>query len=284
MAYDPANGGQLVLFGGGYGATDYNDTWTWNGATWAQLLPAASPSARYALTMAYDVATNQMVLFGGINTSATYYNDTWIMGAPSVTSLSTVSGPTTGYIPLTITGSGFAGLAASGAVMFGTTAAASYTVWSSTSITTSSPPEAAGTVDVTVTGSAGTSPKTGADQFTYSNTTWYQASPPTVPTARDGAAQAYDPATGQMIMFGGSESGTYVNETWTWTGATWPSFSRLPAQRSAVLHRWPTTAPPASCSSLAASTAAATLPTPGRGPGLIGPRWPPRGRRLAPLP
>jgi len=42
MAYDPANGGQLVLFGGGYGATDYNDTWTWNGAT-GTAVPGAVP-------------------------------------------------------------------------------------------------------------------------------------------------------------------------------------------------------------------------------------------------
>ena len=32
MAYDPANGGQLVLFGGTNGA-DLSDTWTWNGSS-----------------------------------------------------------------------------------------------------------------------------------------------------------------------------------------------------------------------------------------------------------
>jgi len=153
------------------------------------------------------------------------------MGAPSVTSLSTVSGPTTGYIPLTITGSGFAGLAASGAVMFGTTAAASYTVWSSTSITTSSPPEAAGTVRRHRHRQRRHQPQDGRDQFTYSNTTWYQASPPTVPTARDGAAQAYDPATGPDDHVRRLRERYLRQRDVDLDGRHLaPSFSRLPAQ------------------------------------------------------
>ena len=202
----------------GDNGTTYNDTWDWNGATWGQLAPTSSPMARAALTMSYDVSTAQMVLSGGYN-GTTYYNDTWIMGAPSVTALSAVSGATTGNTSVTITGTGFAGIAATGAVNFGTTAA-TYTVGSSTSITATSPAEAAGTVDVTVTGSAGTSPKTGADQFTYSNATWYQATPATAPLARLGHVQAYDPATGQTIVFGGF-TGSYQNDTWSWNGANW---------------------------------------------------------------
>jgi hypothetical protein len=225
MAYDPVNGGQLVLFGGNYNGIGYfSDTWYWNGATWAMLSPAASPTSRYAHAMAYDVATNQMVLFGGYE-GGSYYNDTWIIGAPTVTAVSPVSGPTTGS-SVTITGSGFAEVAATGGVMFGTTAATGYLINSSTSITATSPAEAAGTVDVTVTGSAGTSLKTGADQFTYSNSTWYAAAPTTAPSARYGYAEAYDPATGQTILFGGfTGSSTYYNDTWDWNGANWVQLS-----------------------------------------------------------
>ena len=49
---------------------------------------------------------------------------------------------------MTVTGTGFIGASA---VDFGTTAAMAYTVTSTTQITATSPAEAAGTVDVTVT-------------------------------------------------------------------------------------------------------------------------------------
>ena len=92
--------------------------------------------------------------------------------------------------------------------MFGSTAATAYTISSATSLTlVTSPAEPAGTVDVTVIGSAGTSPDTGADQFTYSNSTWYQAAPTTAPSVRSVYAEAYDPATGQTILFGGATTG-----------------------------------------------------------------------------
>src|SRR5664280_2625583 len=77
MAYDPATG-DMVLFGGeNSSATGFlNDTWTWNGTTWAEQLPGTSPSARDGASMAYDPATGDMVLFGGGGDSG-YLSDTW---------------------------------------------------------------------------------------------------------------------------------------------------------------------------------------------------------------
>jgi uncharacterized membrane protein len=64
---------------------------------------------------------------------------------------------------VTITGSGFTGATGVG---FGSTSGASLNVDSDTQITTSSP-AGTGTVDVTVTIPAGTSPTSPADQYTY---------------------------------------------------------------------------------------------------------------------
>jgi hypothetical protein len=69
-----------------------------------------------------------------------------------------------GGTTVTITGTGFTGTTA---VNFGATSAKSFTVNSATSITAVSP-KGKGTVDVTVTTPAGTSPTSAADQFTYS--------------------------------------------------------------------------------------------------------------------
>jgi hypothetical protein len=86
---------------------------------------------------------------------------------PSVTGVSPSSGSTGGTTVVTITGSGFT---AATAVSFGTVAANTYTVNSDTTITVLAPPQAAGTIDVTVTTPSGTSSTGSADHFTYTAT------------------------------------------------------------------------------------------------------------------
>jgi hypothetical protein len=83
---------------------------------------------------------------------------------PSVSSISPSLGPPEGGTPVTIQGSDFTGASA---VMFGSTAATSFTVDSSTEITATSPPGAIGPEDVTVTGPRGTSLTSASDVFNY---------------------------------------------------------------------------------------------------------------------
>jgi hypothetical protein len=83
---------------------------------------------------------------------------------PTVTGVSPKRGPVAGGTEVTITGANFTGATA---VSFGSTAAREFTVRSATSISAQSPPGAVGTVDVTVTNAAGTSPVTKADSFRY---------------------------------------------------------------------------------------------------------------------
>jgi hypothetical protein len=100
--------------------------------------------------------------------SALSSNDrfTWTLAAaPAISGLSTTSGTTAGGIPVTITGTGFTGASA---VSFGSVAA-TFTVNSDTSISTTVPPRSAtGTVHVRVTTPSGLSALVSADQFTYS--------------------------------------------------------------------------------------------------------------------
>ena len=83
---------------------------------------------------------------------------------PTVTGVSPALGVTTGNTSVTITGTGF--LAAT-AVKFGSVNAASFIINSDTSITAVSPAGSAGTVDITVTSTYGTSATSSADQFLY---------------------------------------------------------------------------------------------------------------------
>jgi hypothetical protein len=101
---------------------------------------------------------------------------------PRLLSISVNLGPSSGGTSVTISGTG---LTAATSVDFGLTAAASFVVNSDYSITAVSPPEAAGTVDLTVTTAGGTSLTSGADQFTF-------VAPPVV----TGASPDSGPVTG----------------------------------------------------------------------------------------
>jgi putative cell wall-binding protein len=51
---------------------------------------------------------------------------------------------------------------------------------------------------------------------------WAQQAPATSPSLRIGAAMAYDPASKQLIVFGGlADAGGSVNDTWSFDGTTW---------------------------------------------------------------
>jgi PKD repeat protein len=97
---------------------------------------------------------------------------------PTVTSVSPSSGTTLGGNVVTIMGSGFSESSTEGdvnQVMFGSTAAPSYTFVSDSEITAPAPAEAVGMVDITVITSGGTSSGTSArstaDEYTYTAAT-----------------------------------------------------------------------------------------------------------------
>jgi len=83
---------------------------------------------------------------------------------PTVKKLAPKTGAAAGGTVVTVTGTGFSGTTA---VSFGGVPAASFTVSSSTAITAEAPAGTSGTVDVTVTNPAGTSPVVAADHFKY---------------------------------------------------------------------------------------------------------------------
>ena len=101
----------------------------------------------------------------GFQTSATSPADQYTYAAaPTITSLSPSSGPLGGGTRVTITGGGFTGATQ---VIFGGLPATTFNVTSDSSITATSPPGNAGTVDVLVVTASSLSLTSAADQFTY---------------------------------------------------------------------------------------------------------------------
>jgi len=194
-AYDPA-AGNIVLFGGNQSTSLVHQTWTWNGATWAQQSPARHPSAREQGAMAYDSGTHQMVLFGGAGLVAGHtacLRDTWTWDGTIWTRLSPATRPQ----------------ACSGTAMAYDQATGQLVLFGGARILHS-----------------------GRVQFlnqtwTWNGTTWTQQSPATSPPARDSASMTYDPAIGQVVLFGGATGNTNrtFGDTWTWNGTTWTQLS-----------------------------------------------------------
>jgi hypothetical protein len=66
----------------------------------------------------------------------------------------------------------------------------------------------------------------GVDNFTttwlWNGAAWVRADPATSPPGRYGASEAYDPRTGEVLLFGGTlQTGLSANDTWAWDGRTW---------------------------------------------------------------
>ena len=99
MAFDSAHN-QIVLFGGAVVNNSsvpslLGDTWVWDGSTWTQKFPKASPPARYQHAMAFDSGHGQVVLFGGLNGNLLNedFADTWLWDGTNWTQASPQSSP-----------------------------------------------------------------------------------------------------------------------------------------------------------------------------------------------
>jgi hypothetical protein len=121
-----------------------------------------------AVSPSQGAGTVDIRVTNGAGTSAITAADqfTYTAGGPVISGLNPNSGPTGGGNSVTITGSGFVNVTA---VQFGGINAA-YVVNSNTSITATAPAHPAGTVNVRVFTTLGSSPLNAASQYTYGGT------------------------------------------------------------------------------------------------------------------
>ena len=185
MVYDAAHN-NIVLFGGtsltnNVSGPDLNDTWIWNGTTWAQQFPLTSPPARRfdSQGMAYDPNTQTVVMFGGIDvTNTVFFGDTWVWNGTNWVQQTPGSSPSARRTVLATDPAGnvmlFGGGGPSGAL---------------------------------------------ADTWVWDGTNWNQQSPATSPTARDLHNMAFNPNVGAVVLFAGgggfNDVWTWDGTTWT---------------------------------------------------------------------
>ena len=171
----PDPNGRVDLFGGFDGRFYQLAMWRWTGSDWSRLSPATVPYARSSAAVATNPVTRQVVLFGGL--ADVNPVNTWTYDGITWTLQSPVTQPLWVYAA-----SAAFDANVNAVILFG--------------------------------GGSG-----GIDQ----NTTWRWFAPGSdwrniaatqSPPSREGAGMAFLPALGRVVLFGGQNSETPLNDTW----------------------------------------------------------------------
>jgi N-acetylneuraminic acid mutarotase len=190
MVYDEA-GGWVILFGGTSDAGRFGDTWQYDPAAnaWSEVAGAGAPEARSAHAMVYLDDAEAVLLFGGVGESGRFA-DTWAFtpGSGTWTALEPA-----GSVPSARSGHAVAYDSVAGAViLFG-----GY--------------DGGGLLN---------------DTWAYDPTanTWSELSPSgDVPSARGNHRMVFDAGAGRVLLFGGFDGNTELDDTWAYDTAsnTW---------------------------------------------------------------
>jgi N-acetylneuraminic acid mutarotase len=245
MVYDVA-GGRAILFGGATLNASFRETWAYNPAddSWTELNPGGDmPSTDRGHALVYEPARDVLILFGGWDTVAGKdLNDTWVYDLSLSTSK--VSGLAGGPPPARSGQSMIYDSAGGRVVLFGGSAYypegeakssdfhdtweydPAVNAWTEL-VPKGDLPSARGGHSlvydshehkVVLFGGATEHSRFG-DTWAYdpAANAWIELDPDgELPSARDGHAMVYDPRDGIVILFGGWDGSTDLNDTWTY--------------------------------------------------------------------
>jgi hypothetical protein len=223
LAFDEASR-KLILFGGGSANSDpaRDDTWSWDGSTWKQEHPAASPPKLDQALMAADPGNHNVALFGfGLQDNQP---GTWTWDGSNWTKHQSSAPPARAN-------AGMAFGAKSGVLLFGgqpgeVGALNDTWVWDGrawSQLRPSTTPQGGAVFmahedarhDVLLLEHDGT--------WTWTGSNWSQQHPASTPPFQLFRSIAYDAARDRVVLFGGKSpvNNQPTDDTWTWDGATW---------------------------------------------------------------
>ena len=184
MAFDAVSGTTLLFGGRDAAGAALGDTWTWNGAAWSPVAPAASPLPR-----SYGVLVptgGRPLLYGGQNAAAGLLTDLWQWTGTTWVNLGPFSpSPRTNY------GAAY-DKRRDRTVVFGG--------MSSNNRQTAS---------------------YNAETWEWNGSAWTQRLPLNSPSARGWCKLAYDEARSRIVLYGGANATTTLQDTWEWDGTNW---------------------------------------------------------------
>lgn len=264
MVFDEARG-LFVRFGGVDGKGKASDeTWVWNGQTWAEVKPKSSPSPRSQAAMVWDPVGQRVLLFGGRNSAkndSDVLDDLWAWDGSTWTEVDATAS--------TDQPSARAGAAMAfdpireAVVMFGGTdgsgpqndtwqlAGDEWELVQETGAAGAPAPRVGFSMGYSIStsqlvifgGSKGECPKDCSDLddtwiLPADSDEWVEQSPEHKPHARSAHAMTYHPGLKGLVVFGGVVSkddrkgktkgkSTLLNDTWAWTGDDWSQATGL---------------------------------------------------------
>jgi hypothetical protein len=184
MAYDSGRGRTVVHGGTGPFAMTYQDTWEWDGTTWAPAPPGTQPSSMFWVAMAYDASRARVVMTGTPSmTFETWEWDgtSWLKRTPA------------GAMPPRRTHHAMAYDAARRrVVMFGGIGPLGFC--------------------------AGCYLQ---DVWEWDGAAWVDKTPAAKPPGRYACALAYDSARSRVVLHGGNDGAVSLQDVWEWDGAAW---------------------------------------------------------------
>ena len=207
MAYDSQRkrvvlfGGNRVLFGRNPEENRFlNDTWEWDGHSWAQI-KTVGPLPRAEASMAFDSTRGRVVLFGGHNragTSGSRFGDTWEWDGKKWMDMN-VTGPT----------------ARNGAAM----------VYDNMR-------------EKIVLFGGSTAESVSGETWEWDGKQWTENETASV-QGRFNCVMAYDTARHKVIRFGGRYAGKPLGDTWEYDGKDWvqiTSTGPMPRNHTAMVY------------------------------------------------
>jgi hypothetical protein len=232
LAHDAARG-ETVLLGGYDGRERRSDTWVHDGVGWRSRDPATRPPGRADHAMAYDSAREVVLLVGGTDVERARLGDVWTWDG--VTWRQVDAGPPArAYAALVDCRDRSVMLLFGGAAPGpGRTELGDTWEWDgrrwTQSLTRGPPPrrshamafDDARAVAVLFGGDGGDG-RLLDDTWTWDGRAWREVdvSGPR-PSPRHSHAMAFDPARGEVVLFGGFDGRAHLDDTWTWDGARW---------------------------------------------------------------
>ena len=256
--YDPVRQ-RLVIFGGGLGAPNLNETWTLNLSgtpTWTMLAPTNQPAGRQFQTSTYDPIADRLLIYGGSN--GPILSGTWALSLSGATTWVPLSGTRRrGHLAI------YDDLRKRMVVVGGDDGGPLNDVWELdldaaptwlklTPAGTPPSPRAflAGIYDpvrdrIVLFGGRDSIPHNDTWELSFSGSvTWRQLTPSgTAPSARIDHATIYDPIRHRLILFGGTDAGGNVlNDVWALSLSGSPAWTQLAPTGSAPAARGAATA------------------------------------------
>jgi hypothetical protein len=204
-----------------------NDTWTWDGSAWTQIVTQNAPTKRSGMGMASDPVTGNVVIFGGVNI-AELFEDTWSFDGTDWVEITPTESPEARFDPVVATDP------QRGIVLFGghrisylgsDTWVFDGSKWASADVPTPKPRFGASLVYDDARGEmvlfGGDADHVFGDTWTYKDS-WERLSPQLSPPPRAQAGEAFDAERDVTVVFGGQDSGANdLGDTWTFDGANW---------------------------------------------------------------